>query len=163
VKTPFEQIVDLLRAHAVEFIVIGGRAEVLLGSARITMDTDICYRRTSGNLDRLATALRTLNPTLRGAPPDLPFRLDAESLALGNNFTFSTESVGDLDLLGHVEPIGGYEELAARAEIIRFGDVDLKVASLDDLIRIKEHIGRPKDRDSLMHLLAIKRIRDESV
>jgi hypothetical protein len=33
--------------------------------------------------------------------------------------------------------------------------------SLDDLIRIKEHICRPKDRDSLMHLLAIRRVRGE--
>ena len=32
---------------------------------------------------------------------------------------------------------------------------------LDDLIRIKEHINRPKDRDSLMHLRAIKKLREQ--
>jgi len=30
-----------------------------------------------------------------------------------------------------------------------------------DLIRVKEHIGRARDRDSLYQLLAIKRIRQE--
>jgi len=157
-KTPFERLIELLSRHKVELIVIGGRAETLLGSARVTFDVDLCYRRTSDNLRRLADVLNQLNPTLRGAPPDLRFRLDAESLGLGCNFTFST-SMGDLDLLGHVEPIGGYDELAARAEVMRVGEVDLKVASLDDLIRIKEHLGRPKDREALMHLLAIKRVR----
>lgn len=34
--------------------------------------------------------------------------------------------------------------------------------SLDDLIKVKEHIGRAKDRESLFQLLAIKRLRTES-
>ena len=160
-KSSFEEIVETLAAHDVEFIVIGGQAEVLLGSARVTYDTDLCYRRTPHNLQRLAEAVKELLPSLRGAPPDLPFRLDAQSLALGNNFTFRT-TAGDLDLLGYVEPLGGYDEIAQHAVTMPLGDLQIKVISLDDLIRIKENIGRPKDRDSLMHLLAIKRIRDES-
>lgn len=31
----------------------------------------------------------------------------------------------------------------------------------DDLIRIKQHIQRPKDRESLMQLLAIQRVTEE--
>lgn len=158
-KTPFEQIVELLALRKVQFIVIGGQAETLYGSARVTYDLDLCYRRTPENLRRLADALKVLKPTLRGAPPDLPFRMDAESLALGSNFTLRTLA-GDLDLIGHVEPLGGYDELSKRAETIRVGDVDLKVIALDDLIRIKQHLDRPRDHDSLRHLLAIKRLRD---
>lgn len=159
-KSAFERIVELLEARGVQYVVIGGQAENLLGSARVTYDSDLCYLRTKDNLERLAAALLELKPTLRGAPPDLPFQLDARSLALGSNFTFSTIA-GDLDLLGHVEPIGGYEELARSAETMDLGAFTIKVASLDDLIRIKQHVNRPKDRDSLKHLLAIKRIRDE--
>ncbi len=79
--------------------------------------------------------------------------------ALGSNFTFTTDA-GDLDLLGWVEPLGGYDDIVDRCETMRIGETDVKVISLDDLILIKKHIGRPKDRDSLMHLLAIKRVRD---
>ncbi len=158
-KTPFEKITELLAAKGVEFVVIGGQAETLYGSARVTYDTDLCYRRTPENLQRLADALRQLKPTLRGAPPDLPFRIDAESLALGGNFTFSSP-VGDLDLIGQVEPLGGYEELSRTAETIRVGGINLKVISVDDLIRVKEYLGRPKDGDSLRNLLAIKRVRE---
>jgi len=149
-----------LNRYRVEFIVIGGQAEMLYGSARVTYDTDLCYRRTQENLRCLAEALRELKPALRGAPADLPFRIDAESLALGCNYTFST-TVGDLDLLGWVEPMGDYEQLAPRAETLRHGELTLRVISLEDLIRVKQHIGRPKDRDSLVHLLAIQRIRRE--
>lgn len=159
VKTPFERIIEILSACDVEFLVIGGQAEALLGSARITFDVDLCYRRTPENFERLASALQRLNPKLRGAPPDLPFRLDAKSLALGSNFTFTTDA-GDLDLLGWVEPLGGYEEIVGRCDTLQIGETNVRVISLDDLIQIKQHISRPKDRDSLMHLLAIKRVRD---
>ncbi len=45
-KTPFEQIFELLTSCGVEFLVIGGQAETLYGSARVTYDIDLCYRRT---------------------------------------------------------------------------------------------------------------------
>lgn len=159
-QSAFEIIIKLLAKYGVEYIVIGGQAESLHGSARVTFDTDLCYRRTAENLDRLAKALQELQPTLRGAPADLPFRIDAQSLALGCNFTFNT-SAGPLDLLGYVEPLGGYDEVISHAETIEIGGIAVNVVSLDDLIRIKEHIRRPKDQDSLRNLLAIRKLREE--
>jgi hypothetical protein len=100
-------------------------------------------------------ALQELHPTLRGAPPDLPFRLDAQSIALGSNFTFNTD-VGPLDLLGWVEPFGTYEVLLPGATVIAAGNVNLLTIGLDDLITIKRHIGRPKDRAALVQLEVIK-------
>src|ERR1700722_15492825 len=154
-----EQIANLLLKHGVEFIVIGGQAESAYGSPRVTYDVDLCYRRTSENLERLAAALRELKPTLRNAPADLPFIIDARTLTLGSNFTFNTSIVA-LDLLGWVEPIGDFEAIAHNAIQLKVGSIDLRMINLDDLIRIKQHIGRPKDRESLMQLLAIKRVRD---
>jgi hypothetical protein len=103
--------------------------------------------------------LKELKPTLRGAPADLPFIIDARSLALGTNYTFETP-IGPLDLLGHVEPIGDFEALNARAEIFPVDGRPTKTISLDDLIRVKEHIRRAKDRDSLYQLQAIKQLRN---
>jgi len=156
-----ERAARLLRAHDVEFIVIGGQAEYLFGSPRVTYDVDLCYRRTTDNLERLAAALRELKPTLRGAPPDLPILLDARALALGSNYTFET-AVGKLDLLGWVEPLGDYDHLLRNVETYNVAGMDLNVISLDDLIRVKQHIGRSKDRESLYQLLAIKRVREDT-
>ena len=159
-KSALERFAEILDEFGVEYLVVGGQAEVLLGSSRVTTDVDLCYRRSADNLDRLTQALGKLAPKLRGAPPDLPFRIDAQALALGSNFTFTTE-IGDLDLLGHLEPLGGYDELIGQAQKYTIGDLDLAVIALEDLIMIKQHVGRPKDRESLLQLLAIKRLRSE--
>lgn len=150
-----------MHAHGVEFIVIGGQAEYIFGSPRITYDVDLCYRRTPENLQRLASALRELKPRLRNAPPDIPVVLDAKALALGSNYTFDTD-FGPLDLLGWVDPLGDYEALLRNCESYHLGDLHLQVIALDDLIRIKQHIQRFKDSESLLQLLAIKRVREET-
>jgi predicted nucleotidyltransferase len=153
-------IAERLQEYGVEFIVIGGQAAVLLGSPISTFDIDLCYRRTRENIARLAEALKGLHPKLRGAPPDLPFRLDAESLALGSNFTFETDQ-GPLDLLGWVEPIGDYDALLPGSEIVNVAGLEIRIIGLDDLITIKRHINRPKDQATLLQLEALKRLREE--
>lgn len=156
-----ERVVDLLMEAAVEFIVIGGQAEWLFGSPRLTYDVDLCYRRTPENLKRLAIVLRQLQATLRGAPADVPFTLDARTLELGDNFTFNTNIV-ELDMLGYVEPLGTYDDLIKRSERWPVGKHVLNVISLEDLIAVKRHIKRPKDSQSLLQLLAIKEVREQN-
>ncbi|HRQ73690.1 MAG TPA: hypothetical protein PLU35_11740 [Phycisphaerales bacterium] len=142
-----------------EYVVIGGMAEVLHGGMRPTYDVDVCYRRTPENLHRLEAALGEVHPALRGAPPGLPFRADARTLEAGNNFTFDTD-IGPLDLLGWVEPIGDFDRVNGESVDLRFGESTIRVLSVDGLIRIKQHVNRPKDQASLAELLAIKRERE---
>jgi hypothetical protein len=151
-------IAEQLQRHGVEFMVIGGQAATLLGSPLPTFDVDLCYRRTADNIEKLAKALKELHPSLRGAPADLPFRLDGQSLALGCNFTFNTD-YGPLDLLGWVEPFGAYEALLPGATNIPASDVNLLTIGFDDLIAVKRYLGRPKDQAALAQLEAIKNAR----
>jgi len=160
-KSALERISEILLAEGVEFIVVGGQAEWLFGSPRATFDVDLCYRRTKENLKRLASALRRIKPSLRNAPPDLPFQIDEKSLALGCNFTFDTP-LGDLDLIGYLEPLGDFDAILPRAETMDLGGLNIKVIALDDLIKIKQYIRRPKDQESLFQLLAIKKARGEA-
>src|SRR5205823_1779242 len=106
-KSRLEQIAEIMLAHGVKFIVIGGQAEYLMGSPRVTFDVDLCYERSKENLQRLADALKEIGVTLRGAPAGVPFRLDAKTLEMGANFTFDTP-LDKLDLLGWVEPLGDF-------------------------------------------------------
>jgi len=46
-QSPLERFCALLAEHGVEFIVVGGQAEALMGSARVTYDVDFCCRRTA--------------------------------------------------------------------------------------------------------------------
>jgi hypothetical protein len=137
-------ILEALQRHGVDFVVVGGLAGLAHGSRYPTNDTDVAYERGRENLERLAAALRELRATLRGAPPDLPFVIDAVSLENGANFTFDT-SLGLLDIPGDAAGTPVYESLrAASVEATLFG-VRIRVASLDHLIAMKEAAGRPKD------------------
>ena len=160
-QAQMEPFVELFDRHGVEYVVIGGQAEGLMGGGRPTLDTDFCYRRSTDNLERLAAALKELKPTLRGAPADLPVQLNAPALALGNSYTFDT-AYGAFDLLGWVEPVGDYDALVSASEQFPVAGLDVRTIGLSDLIRVKEHIRRPKDQRSLEQLYAIRRRRREA-
>jgi len=146
---------ETLNRHGVRFLVIGGFAGKLHGSPALTVDVDVCYARTPENLQRLAAALRELHAELRGAGPGLPFRLDARSLAAGDRFTFRTDA-GDLDILGLPSGTDGFADLEPNAVPMDLDGVVVRVAALEDLIRMKRATGRPRDRAHLEILLALR-------
>ncbi|MGI8707513.1 MAG: hypothetical protein ACR2LG_04855 [Actinomycetota bacterium] len=59
-------------------------------------------------------------------------------------------------MLGEPAGTDGYRELAANAITLDVEGLPLKVASLDDLMRMKEASGRPKDRIELEVLGALR-------
>jgi predicted nucleotidyltransferase len=153
--TRFGELLARLSQQGVEFVVIGGIAVIAHGHTRATLDLDVCYARTPENLVRIVRALEGLSPRLRGAPPELPFVLDTKTLKNGLNFRLTT-SLGELDLRGEVTGIGGYGDIALRAEEIELHGSRVKLLSLDDLIRAKAAAGRAKD---LVDLEALRRLR----
>ena len=150
-----QAILDVLAKYRVGFVIIGGVAAGLLGSSSLTGDLDICYERSRENMRALAGALVELGATLRGVEPGLPFQLDAKTLELGDSFTFQTMA-GPLDILGTPSGTGGFADLIRKAEDLQLGEVSAKLASLDDLIRMKRAAGRPKDRIELEILGALR-------
>ena len=149
-------ILRRLQAHGVRFVLIGGLAAKAHGSPTLTVDIDVCYARDPDNLDRLAAALGELGAVLRGAPPDLPFHPDRRTLERGDMFTLTTD-FGDLDLLGTPAGTTGFEELDANAQSAELdAGLLVRVASLDDLIRMKRAADRPKDRVELEILGALR-------
>jgi hypothetical protein len=146
-RDPFDPapVLELFARKEVDFVVIGGVAGGAHGSSYGTFDVDLAYSREPKNLERIATVLRSIDATLRGAPPDLPFLLDAKTLRAGGNFTFQT-SLGSVDLLAYPEGAPSYEQLRAAAMIIDVRGLHVRVASLDHLIAMKEASGRTKDK-----------------
>jgi len=132
-------------AAEVDFVVIGGVAGGVHGSSYSTFDLDLAYSREPENLKRIAAVLRSLDAQLRGAPPDIPFLLDAQTLKAGANFTFKT-SLGSVDLLGDLAGSPPYDRLRQAATVIDVLGHEIRVASLDHLIAMKEAAGRPKDK-----------------
>jgi hypothetical protein len=151
---PVRALETLVRRR-VRFVIIGGFAGRLWGSTTVTNDLDICYARDRKNLAALVNALRDLGATLRGAPEGLPFQLDEKALALGDSFTFAT-TAGNLDCLATPSGSQGFQDLVAGAAEMQIGSTKVRVAALEDLIRLKKAAARPKDLIELEILSALK-------
>jgi hypothetical protein len=147
-------LLELLNRHHVDFLVIGGIAGIVHGSAHPTFDFDVVYARDEQNLERMAAALAELRATLRGASADLPFQIDARTLASGCNFTFLSE-YGSFDILGDAAGMRKYEAMLADSKKEKVWGVPVLVVSIDDLIRMKRAAGRPKDKSMAEELIAI--------
>jgi predicted nucleotidyltransferase len=148
------EILPILVQNNVRFIVIGGAAALVHGSARLTYDVDVVYGRDPENLRRLATALQPYQPYLRGAPPGLPFRWDERTLKSGLNFTLTT-TLGDLDLLGEVAGGGFFEQLLPFTQELETFGVQCRFVTLEKLIQLKRAAGRPKDLEAIAELQAL--------
>ena len=157
----FEKTLTLLSDAGVRFVIVGGLAVTIHGSSYVTFDLDICYARDRDNLARLTSALRPVNPRLRGAPAGLPFRFDEETLKRGLNFTLTTD-VGEVDLIGEVAGVGDYTQAAAASAPVELFGRQYEVLTLDALIASKCAAGRPKDLQVLPELEALREAIEES-
>jgi len=147
-------LLETLDRHGVDFVVVGGMAGLVHGSAYPTFDLDVAYARDESNLTRMAAALAELAVTLRGAPPELPFQPDERSLANGANFTFASD-LGALDILGDVAGIRDYDDLRCAAQVGSIEGVRVRVASLNHLIAMKRAANRTKDKLMVEEYLVI--------
>jgi len=136
----------------VEFVVIGGYAGVIHGSALVTNDVDVCAVLSADNIEKIRGALGDLHPVHRQTHRRLSF---SEHPALGvslKNLYLRTDK-GVIDILSSVLGIGDFYRLKSRAEPMQLFGRIVPVISLDDLIVAKEAVGRDKD------LLAVKELR----
>jgi hypothetical protein len=151
------RLFTVLERHQVDYVLIGGLAAVLYGSAVVTNDADICPSRADNNLVRLAAALRDLHARVRSTsePDGVAFSCDPEMLARVRMLNLHTDA-GEFDLA--FEPAGftSYDELAAHAEPFVIEGIHVRVGALRDVIRSKETANRVKDRAALPHLYALE-------
>lgn len=132
-------------------VLIGNAAAALQGAPVTTVDLDFFFRRTPRNVAKLKTLAALLRATvLRPYYPvsDL-FRVVRDDDGL------------QVDFMGAIHGIRSFEALRSRASVVRFGDVELRVASLDDVIRSKRAAGRPRDLAVLPLLEQARDARDE--
>ncbi len=153
-----ERLIRALHSHRVQFVLIGALAARLHGFPRLTADADITPASDKRNLDRLAAALRELDAKVytESVPEGLAFDCSAATLGRATMWNLVTNA-GRLDVAFMPAGTKGYEDLAKGAERFKAFGVEFHVASLDDIIRSKEAAGRPKDRDDVLLLRALKR------
>jgi predicted nucleotidyltransferase len=154
----FEQIITALVAAGIRFVVIGGVAAVIHGSARFTNDIDICYDPADDNVERLVALLASWNAYLRGIEPGLPFIMDARAFRITPIMTLITDQ-GAIDVLDAVPGVGTFKDVLRASEAVRIGATEFRALTLDALIASKKAVRRPKDIEALIELEALRRLR----
>lgn len=153
-----ERIVTVLARHGVEYVLIGALAARLQGFPRLTADADITPARSSENLERLAAALRELKARIytEAVPEGLEFDCSAPMLGRAELWNLVT-SAGRLDVAFRPSGTDGFQDLVRNAVHYEVFGVELKAASLADIIRSKEASDRPQDRQDVPILREIVR------
>ena len=141
-----DALLELIR-HDVEFVVVGGVAAVLQGAPIATFDLDVVHRRTPENIERLLGALGAMHAHYR----DLAGRtLAPTATALqGQGHHLLLTDHGPLDVLGVIGSGLDYEALLGQTSQMELDGLPMPVLSLAAAIRLKEQLGRDKDRAAL--------------
>ncbi|WP_411279075.1 hypothetical protein [Gemmatimonas sp.] len=156
----FETMLGALVEAHIRFVLVGGVAATVHGSARFTNDLDICYDAAPDNVERLVVLLTQWKAYLRGVEPGLPFILDARTFRTTPLLTL-TSIMGALDLLDQVPGVGDYRAAVAKSELVQIGAVEFRALTLEALIASKQAVRRKKDIEHLIELEAILALRRE--
>lgn len=159
-KTEFrpEAILGALSRRGASFVVIGGLAAEAHGVGWTTFDVDIVIKCSEDNYEALASALTDLDAVFHTAHQP-PIRPDVSRLRSATGTLLFRTSHGRLDLL---KEAGGetYDTLSKDAVHQVVLGVELDLADLAALARMKRAANRPKDRKVLPAIEAALKERD---
>ena len=151
-----------LEAAGIEYAVVGGVAVNLHGVPRMTYDVDLVVATTVASLRGCREVLEGL-----GLRSRLPFvlesiadratrmELETERNLFAVTFTDPANPLREVDIL--VAPSLDPDGVAARAIRRSAGAISVRVATVDDLVRLKRIANRPQDLADIAHLERITR------
>ena len=154
-----DRIFQSLADHQVEYVLVGGLAATVHGASIITVDTDICFRQTPQNCERLAQALESIGAEIYPPRPVL-IPITGELLQTHRIIHLRTPA-GRLDVMTSIPGLGTYEEISPSTTVIAVGDLQIPILTLDQLILAKKALDQPKDREHLDQLLAIRKLKEQ--
>ena len=158
----FEPIFQILNTAGVRYVVVGGLATVLHGYARLTADVDLAVDLAPEEATKMIQALvaRGFRPQVPVLPEEFANPAVREVWLLEKHMrAFSlvdpTNPMRVVDLL--LKPEVPFEELLARSQEVMLNRTMIRIASIDDLIALKRHAGRPQDLLDIEQLETIRR------
>ena len=150
-----ESLLGLMTRHHVAFVVVGGYAAAAHGISLVTRDVDVCLRFSVENLMRLQKALADLHPVHRMTPAKIPLKLTPEECR-GLNSLYLRTDYGQLDCISEVTGVGDFDAVKKESITIKLPSGACRILGIDALIRAKEAVGRPRDKEAVLQLKAIR-------
>ncbi len=142
-----------------DFVIVGGFAGVVHGCTYVTQDVDICCDFSSENLLALQQSVAGLHAVHRMTPKRRPLELTEQTCGQFKNLYLDTD-LGQLDCVSFIAGVGDYEKVRKASEEIEVEGVRLRVLGVEGLIEAKKAMGRERDRQAVLQLEAIKRLKE---
>lgn len=146
-----ESLLKSLNAHKVRYVVIGATAFPVHGYARATLDVDIFIKATPENAQRTLAALQDVG-------------YDVTDVTVADLLTkklLIRQYILETDIHPFVTGVT-FEEVWRNRVRDKIGQTPANFASLEDLIRMKQAAGRPRDLEDLRVLLKLKQQRQKT-
>lgn len=143
-----ESLLKSLNAHNIRYVVIGATAFPVHGYARATLDIDIFIEATPENARQTLAALKDVGYDVT----DITIEDLLTKKLLIRQYILATD----------IHPFASgvtFEEVWRNRVEDKIGETPADFASLDDLIRMKQAAGRPKDLEDLRILMKLKQER----
>ena len=140
-------IIEGLIKADVKFILVGGLAAVVQGAPVTTMDVDIVHNRSSENISKLFTFLRSIDATYRRLDNKIIEPKEEDFSGMGHAL-FSTR-LGPLDVLAFIEEGKTYDDLFKHTVAIEFRGHTIRVLDIKMLIELKKTSKDPKDKQRI--------------
>jgi Trk K+ transport system NAD-binding subunit len=145
----------------VKYLVVGDLAVSLYGVPRTTMDIDIIISTEHQNINKILSLLKELGyiPRLPVDPHDLADPEKVKDWVENRNlkaFSFYNKKANYLviDIL-LVHPLE-FEKAFENKTVKKAGDIEIFLASIDDIIKTKKVSGRSQDRSDIKMLKKVK-------
>jgi hypothetical protein len=90
-------------------------------------------------------------------PGRQPLELTPENAGDFKNLYLDTD-LGHLDCFSEIQGLGGFAQVKQASMPIEVEGLELRVLTVDALIQAKEALHRPRDREALRQLKAIRKL-----
>lgn len=141
-----ENLLKLLKENNVDFVIIGAAAFPTHGYSRATVDFDLFIRNTKTNIQKTKEALQKFGYDVTD--------LTVEDFA--NYKILIRQYILETDIHPFVKGVT-FEEVWNHKIKDKIEGIDVFVASLDDLIKMKKAAGRAKDLEDLKILETLQK------
>jgi len=155
-------VLKALQSKQVRYLIIGGLAVNLYGVPRLTQDIDLIISTDRSNVLKIVSLLKDLGyvPRVPVDPEDLADPAKVKDWTTNRNmkaFSFyhkkDAYKVVDIVL---VHPLD-FEVAFKNRTVKTVKDVEIFLASLDDLLRTKKESGRPQDLSDIEMLKKVRK------